>query len=105
MLGPEAPLLALGGGLGGSWHPARAARRAAPGRHGAARLGSLAALSFIFESPVIAAVIIIEASGIGGPQQTMILLPGLTAAGIGSLLSLGLGSWTGVDTSDYALGP
>ena len=104
VLGPEAPLLALGGGLG--ILAIQLVRRDAPPQVVTvlAASGSLAALSFIFESPVIAAVIIIEASGIGGPQMTMLLLPGLTAAGIGSLLSLGLGSWTGVDTSDYALG-
>jgi len=104
VLGPEAPLLALGGGLG--ILAIQLVRRDAPPQVVTvlAASGSLAALSFIFESPVIAAVIVIEASGIGGPQATMLLLPGLTAAAVGSLLSLGLGSWTGVDTSDYALG-
>jgi H+/Cl- antiporter ClcA len=104
VLGPEAPLLALGGGLGTLM--IRQLRRDAPDQVIAviAASGSLAALSFIFQSPLIAAVVIIEAAGIGGRQQTLVLLPGLLAAGIGSLLSLGLGSWTGVDTSDYALG-
>jgi len=104
VLGPEAPLLALGGGLGILM--IRQLRSDAPDQIVTviAASGSLAALSFIFESPVIAAVIIIEATAIGGRQQTLLLLPGLLAAGIGSLLSLGLGSFTGVDTSDYALG-
>ena len=57
--------------------------------------GSFAALSFIFASPLIAAVILIEAGGIGGPRLPLILLPGLMAAGIGSLVSLGMGSFTG----------
>ena len=35
----------------------------------------------------------------------MVLLPGLLAAGIGTLVSLGMGSWTGLSSSAYALGP
>jgi H+/Cl- antiporter ClcA len=103
VLGPEAPLLALGGGL--AILMLQLARRDAPSQVTAvlAASGSLAALSFIFDSPLIAAVVIIEAAAIGGPQMTMLLLPGLMAAGIGSLVSLGLGSWTGLSTSDYAL--
>ena len=74
VLGPEAPLLALGGGLG--ILAIQLVRRDAPPQLVTvlAASGSLAALSFIFESPVIAAVIIIEAAGIGGPQMTMLLL-------------------------------
>jgi H+/Cl- antiporter ClcA len=104
VLGPEAPLLAIGSGLG--ILALQLVRRDAPPQVATvlAASGSLAALSFIFQSPVIAAVIIIEAAGIAGAQMTMLLLPGLTAAGIGSLLSLGLGSWSGVNTADYALG-
>jgi H+/Cl- antiporter ClcA len=32
-------------------------------------------------------------------------VPGLLGAGIGSLVSIGMGSWTGLSTSAYALGP
>jgi H+/Cl- antiporter ClcA len=105
VLGPEAPLLALGGGLGA--FAIQLARRDAPPQVVTvmAAAGSFAALSFIFESPLIAAVLIIEASGLGGSQLPLLLVPGLTAAGVGSLVSLGLGSWTGLSTSDYALGP
>jgi H+/Cl- antiporter ClcA len=69
-----------------------------------AAAGSFAALSFIFTSPLIAAVILIEAIGLGGPRLTLVLLPGLLAAGIGTLISIGMGSWTGLSTSAYALG-
>ena len=64
-----------------------------------AAAGSFAALSFIFASPLIAAVILIEAAGIGGPRLPLILLPGLMAAGIGTLVSLGMGSFTGLSSS------
>ena len=67
--------------------------------------GSFAALSFMFASPLIAAVILIEATAIGGARLPLVLLPGLLAAGIGTLVSIGMGSFTGLSSRDYALGP
>lgn len=104
VLGPEAPLIALGSGL--AIYTVHLTRREVPPQALMiiAAGGSFAALSFIFESPIIAAVILIEATGLGGAQQRIVLLPGLFAAGIGSLASTGIGSITGLNTSDYALG-
>lgn len=59
----------------------------------------------VFGSPVISAVILIEAAGLGGAMLPLILLPGLLAAGIGSLVYLGMGYLTGLDTSAYAINP
>ena len=59
----------------------------------------------MFDSPLIAAVILIEATAIGGARLPLVLLPGLLAAGIGTLVSLGMGSFTGLSSSDYAIGP
>lgn len=105
VLGPEMPLIGLGTGL--AVLTLRATRRnVAPQMLlvvGAA--GSFAALSFIFSSPLIAAVILVEAAAIGGPRLSVVLLPGLLAAGIGSLVSLGIGSFTGLSSSAYALAP
>ena len=42
-----------------------------------AAAGSFAAVSSIFGSPVIGAVLIIEAAGLGGPTLPLVLLPGL----------------------------
>ncbi len=50
-------------------------------------------------------MILIEATGIGGPRLPLLLLPGLLAAGIGTLVSIGMGSFTGLSSSAYALGP
>jgi H+/Cl- antiporter ClcA len=104
VLGPEAPLLALGGGLGVL--AIRLARRDAPQQAQMllAAAGSFAAMSFIFEQPIIAAVILIEALGLDRRTLPLVLIPGLTAAGIGSLVSVGMGSFTGLSTSAYALG-
>jgi len=54
---------------------------------------------------VIGAVLIIEASGLGGPLLALVLLPGLMAAGIGSLVFVGLGSWSGLSTAAWELSP
>jgi len=105
VLGPEAPLIALGMGL--AILAVQLVRKDAPqqvlGLMAAA--GSFAAISTIFGSPVIGAVIIIEAAGLGGPTLPLVLLPGLLAAGIGSLVFIGMGDWTGLSTSAWALSP
>ncbi len=105
VIGPEAPLIALGAGLAVAI--VKLARRPAPPQVllvvGAA--GSFAALSFVFSSPIIAAVILIEATGLGRSRLPVVLLPGLLGAGIGALISLGMGSFTGLSSSAYALGP
>ncbi len=105
VLGPEAPLIALGMGL--SIFAVSRARKDAPEQALAlmAAAGSFAAISTIFGSPVIGAVIIIEAAGLGGPTLPVILLPGLLAAGFGSLIFIGMGDWTGLSTSAWSLAP
>ena len=105
VLGPEVPLIALGGGL--AVLMISLARRDTPPQALTviAAAGTFSALSFIFTSPLIAAVILIEATGLGGPKLRVVLLPGLLAAGIGTLVSLGIGSISGLSTSAYALGP
>jgi hypothetical protein len=66
--------------------------------------GSIAAVSLLFGSPIIAAVLLLEALGLDRKKLPLVLLPGLLAAGIGSLISIGLGSLTGLNTSDYSIG-
>lgn len=104
VLGPEAPLIAAGAGI--ALFVVSPARDRLPSEAMVmiAAAGSFAALSFIFTSPLIAAVILIEASGIGGARLPVVLLPGLLAAGIGTLVSIGMGSFTGLSSSAYALG-
>jgi hypothetical protein len=84
VLGPEAPLLALGSGLGilaMSLIPRDAPQQALAL---IAAAGSFAALASIFGSPVIGAVLMIEAAGLGGAMLAVVLLPGLMASGIGA---------------------
>ena len=103
VLGPEAPLIALGGGaaawaigLGGRPRPPRATAVV-----GAA--GSFAAISTLFGSPLLGAFLLMEASGLAGPMLGLVLVPGLVAAGVGSLVFIGLDSWTGLGTFSLAL--
>jgi H+/Cl- antiporter ClcA len=102
--GPAAPLSAVGAGLG--LLTVRLVRKDAPPEMGAllAAAGTFAGISFLFGSPLIGAVILIEAAGLGGPRLPLVLIPGLLAAGIGSLVSIGMGSWTGLSTSNISLG-
>jgi H+/Cl- antiporter ClcA len=105
VLGPEAPLIAIGSGVAVA--TVRLAKRDAPPTMllvlGAA--GAFAAISVIFGSPIVGAVIIIEASGLGGATLPLILIPGLIAGGIGSLVFIGMAHWTGLSTAAYSLPP
>ena len=105
VLGPEAPLIALGGGLG--ILAVKLSRKDTPDQvlGLVAAAASFAAISSLFGSPIVGAVIIIEAAGLGGATLPVVLLPGLLAAGVGSLVFIGLGSWTGLSSSSYALAP
>ena len=104
VLGPEAPLIALGSGLAALM--IGLARRDTPPQTVmlVAAAGSFAAVSFIFDSPLIAAALLVEATAIGGPRLRLVLVPGLLAAGIGSLISIGMGSFTGLSSKDFSLG-
>ena len=103
VLGPEAPLIALGGGLGVC--AIRLAKRDAPARASAmlAAAGSFAAISTLLGSPLLGAFLLMEASGLGGATLELVLLPGLLAAGIGSLIFSGLDSLTGLGTFSLAI--
>lgn len=99
VLGPEAPLIALGGGLGllTVRLVARRGRTVAPDAGAMlAGAGSFAAISTLLGSPLIGAFLILEAAPVGGAALVLATLPGLLAAGVGNLLFVGLGDWTGL---------
>jgi H+/Cl- antiporter ClcA len=103
VIGPEAPLIALGAGLGVC--AVRLAARDAPPRTDAvvAAAGSFGAISTLLGSPLLAAFLLMEASGLGGATMAVVLVPGLVAAGVGSLIFVGLDSWTGLGTFSLAI--
>jgi H+/Cl- antiporter ClcA len=103
VLGPEGPMIALGAGLGAL--AVRLVKRDAPARVQAvlAAAGSFAAISTLLGSPLTGAFLLMEASGLGGPTLGLVLVPGLLAAGVGSLIFIGLDAWTGLGTFSLAI--
>jgi H+/Cl- antiporter ClcA len=103
VLGPEAPMIALGGGLGVL--AVRLVKRDAPPRTATvvAAAGSFAAISTLLGSPLIGAFLLMEASGLGGAMLELVLVPGLLAAGVGSLIFIGLDHLTGLGTFSLAI--
>ncbi|MET9896696.1 chloride channel protein [Streptomyces sp. NPDC006465] len=104
VIGPEAPLIALGGGL--AVFAVRSVKRdiqpSASAVLGAA--GSFAAVSTLLGSPLLGAFLLMEAAGLGGAMMGVVLAPGLLAAGVGALIFTGLDSWTGLGTYSLVLG-
>src|ERR1700722_5471854 len=98
VLGPEAPVSALGGGL--AVLAVRLARHdmSAQATAVVAAAGSFAAISTLFGSPIAGAFLLMEAAGLGGPMLGVVLLPGLLASGIGALIFIGLDALTGLGT-------
>src|ERR1700730_10283650 len=103
VLGAEAPLSALGGGLGVV--AIRFVKRDAPARTQTvvAAAGSFAAISTLLGSPLTGAFLLMEASGLAGSMMELVLIPGLLAAGVGSLMFIGLDAWTGLGTFSLAV--
>ncbi len=98
VLGPEAPLVALGAAL--AVLLVRALNRKTPAQAiaivGAA--GSFAAIGTLLGSPLAGAFLLMEAAGLAGAMLEVVLVPGLLASGIGALIFVGLDSWTGFGT-------
>jgi H+/Cl- antiporter ClcA len=103
VLGPEAPLIAIGGGLGAL--AVRLAKKDAPPMAVTimAAAGSFAAISTLFGSPILAAFLIMETAGVAGATLSLVALPGLLASGIGALVFVGLNAWTGLGTFSLSL--
>ncbi|MGW6414343.1 chloride channel protein [Streptomyces sp. NPDC055055] len=103
VLGPEAPLIALGGGLALlvrdlTRGPATPQTTALLGAAGAA-----AAIAAIFGNPLVAAVLLMEVAGAGGPRLFAVMLPALLSSGVGALVFTGFGRWTGLETGSLGL--
>src|SRR4051794_14212389 len=103
VLGPEAPLILIGSGLGVL--AVHLAARDSPPRVATviAAAGSFAAISSLLGSPLLGAFLLLEASGLGGPMLGLVLVPGLLAAGIGMLVFIGLDQITGFGTFSLAI--
>jgi H+/Cl- antiporter ClcA len=95
-LGPEAPLMALGGALA-LLGVAQAKREAQPKTAAIVGMaGSTAAIATIFGNPLVGCVMVLETAGLGGPQLLLLVVPCLLASGVGALVFTGFGHWTGL---------
>ena len=103
VLGPEAPLIAIGSGLGVL--AVRLLKKDAPKQAVMviAAASSFAAISTLLGSPLVGAFLLMEASGLGGGMLSVVLIPGLLAAGVGSLIFIGLDRVTGFGTFALAI--
>jgi H+/Cl- antiporter ClcA len=103
VLGPEMPSILLGGGL--VVLILRLARRNVPDQAKSvlAASGSFAGINALLGNPLVGAFLLMEASGLGGPMLGLVLLPGLLAAGVGTLIFIGLDNWTGLGTFSLAI--
>jgi H+/Cl- antiporter ClcA len=105
VLGPEAPLIALGLGL-----PPLILRFV--GTHGANEhllvlAGAFAAVAALFGGPLIAALLLLELLAMSGAVHAReigrVLLPGFVAAGTGALIFTGVAGWEGLHQENLAL--
>lgn len=101
IIGPEAPLIALGSVVG---LLVTRVVKVDPRHHGVlAMAGSFSAISALFGGPLAAAILLVEA-GVGmGALLIPVLLPGLVAAAIGYLLFIGIGDWGGIEQSSLSV--
>lgn len=103
VVGPEAPLMAIGSGL--AVYAIRRTDQAGDATVEGllAATGAAAALSSIFGNPLVAAVMLLEALGLARRQTMLVMLPALVSSGIGALIFTGLGDWTGLGIGALAL--
>ena len=98
VLGPEAPLVALGLALGTV--AGRLATKNQVMASMVALAGGFAAISTVFGGPLASSLLLFEAVATSGKFQSgllqRILVPGLLAAGIGQLVFTGVAGWSGV---------
>ncbi|MFF5297215.1 chloride channel protein [Paractinoplanes globisporus] len=98
VLGPEAPLTALG--LSAGLVATRALRPSTPGANMLVIAGAFAAISTVFDGPLPSALLLFELVARSGAVPAAVLgqalLPGLLASGTAALVFTGIDHWPGV---------
>ena len=95
VLGPEAPVVALGGAV--ALLLTSFARLNEQQRRLLSLAGSFAAISALFGGPLVGGVLLMESAVGLGAQAIPALLPGFVAAAVGYLVFVGLGDWGGLE--------
>lgn len=107
VLGPEAPLIALGLALGAV--AVRFLHEGEAAGHLLVLAGAFAAIATLFGGPLPAALLLFEIMAASGriPAQLMgrALLPGFVAAGTGTLVFTGVEGWPGLEQASLSLPP
>jgi chloride channel protein, CIC family len=105
VLGPEAPLIALGLGLGAL--SVSVIRLEGTGAQLLVLAGSFAAIAALFGGPLVAAFLLFEVTAAGGkvPAQQIgrALLPGFVAAGTGAVVFTGVAGWSGLHQTNLSI--
>ena len=105
VLGPEAPLIALGLGLGAL--SVKLIRSEGAGAQLLVFSGAFAAVAALFGGPLIAAFLLFEVTAASGripaEQIGRALLPGFVAAGTGALVFTGVADWEGLHQANLSL--
>jgi H+/Cl- antiporter ClcA len=105
VLGPEAPLIALGLGLGAL--AVRLIRLEGTGAQLLVLAGAFASIAALFGGPLVAAFLLFEVTAAGGniPAQQIgrALLPGFVAAGTGAIVFTGVADWEGLHETNLSL--
>jgi H+/Cl- antiporter ClcA len=102
VLGPEAPVIALGSVVGVAM--SRLARLDERATTVLGTAGSFSAISALFGGPLVAGMLMVEGALEMGSRVLAILLPGLVAAAIGYLIFVGLGDWGGLNAPGLVVG-
>jgi H+/Cl- antiporter ClcA len=102
VLGPEAPVIALGAVVGLA--VTSFARLGAQETGLIATAGSFSAISALFGGPLVAGVMMTEAGAAGlGARLVPALLPGFVAAAVGYVVFVGFGDWGGLNAPGLAV--
>jgi H+/Cl- antiporter ClcA len=102
VLGPEAPVIAIGSivGVAMTWFARLAPRETKV----LATAGAFAAISALFDGPIVAGVMLTEAAAPAlGAALIPALLPGFVAAAVGYTIFLGFGNWGGLNAPGLAI--
>jgi H+/Cl- antiporter ClcA len=101
VLGPEAPLIALGSCVGMA--VTLFARVGPQEARVLASAGSFSAISALFGGPIVGGMMIVESGLPLGAALLPVILPGFVAAAIGYLIFVGFGTWGGLHAQALAV--
>jgi H+/Cl- antiporter ClcA len=101
VLGPEAPLIALGALVGCA--VMLFTRLDEKGQAVLATAGSFSAISALFGGPIVGGMMLTESGLAMGSALMPVLLPGFVAAAVGYVLFIGLGDWGGLSAQSLAV--